>query len=254
MFRIFSFVTLATLAGCVSRGEIEDIQKDQKLILAKLDALTRAGARPAQPQRLPEPDPGKVYAVPLGDSAVKGSKEAWVTIVEISDFQCPYCRRVGDTLKQVEQKYGDAVRVVFKHNALPMHPRAKPAGLAAECAGEQGKFWPMHDELFANQQQLDDPNLEAYARKLGLDLGRWKSCYASGKHGERLDADQRLANQLGARGTPAFFINGRFLSGAQPFERFAEIIDEELAKAKASGMRPHEYYEKSVVATGAKSL
>jgi protein-disulfide isomerase len=254
MSKLFSMVCIALVAGCVSRSEIEEIQKSQKDILTKLDQIAKSrGPMAQQPPRQAGPDPAKAYAVPA-DGAAKGAEDAWVTIVEISDFQCPFCKRVGDTLKEVEQKYGKDVRVVFKHNPLPFHNRAKPAALAAECANEQGKFWQMHDELFGNQQALEDAALEANAQKIGLNMGKWKECVSSGKYNAKLDADQQMANQFGARGTPAFFINGRFLSGAQPFDNFKSIIDEELQKAKASGMKGREYYQKNVLEKGAKAL
>ncbi len=108
----------------------------------------------------------------------------------------------------------------------------------------------MHDQLFANQRQLEDADLERYASGIGVDLGAWNSCYSSGKYDAKIEADQRLAGSFGARGTPAFFINGRFLSGAQPYERFAALIDAELAKAKASGIPRSEYYAKEILAKG----
>ncbi len=129
-----------------------------------------------------------------------------------------------------------------------------PAAMASECAREQGKFWEMHDIIFANARALEDAQLEEYAKKVGLDVGRWKQCYTSNKYKERIEKDQQTAAQLGARGTPAFFINGRFLSGAQPFPNFARIIDEELEKAKKSGASKGSYYDKEVVEKGEKKL
>ena len=177
-----------------------------------------------------------------------------MTLVEVSDFQCPFCKRVTPTLKQLEDKYGNDLRVVFKHNPLPFHNRSKPAALAAECAGEQGKFWPMHDNIFEGQPALEDANLESYAQKAGVNVNQWKSCYSSGKASSRIEADQALAGRMGARGTPAFFINGRFLSGAQPFENFDKLVSDELAKAKASGVSKGDYYVKAVEAQGQKQL
>jgi protein-disulfide isomerase len=161
---------------------------------------------------------------------------------------------VTDTLKEIEQKYGNDVRFVFKFNPLPFHNRAAPAADAAACANEQGKFWKMHDTLFANQEKLDDASLEGYAKEVGLDVGRWKSCYTANKYKSQIDADIAKAAQFGARGTPAFFINGRFLSGAQPFPAFQAIIDEELKKAKESGVSKRDYYAKQVVEKGEKAL
>lgn len=237
--------------GCASKADIEEIKKTQKEILSKLENLpTQAPRRP----QVARPDASKTYAVPVGNSATKGPNDAWVTVVEISDFQCPFCKRVGPTLTQIEEKYGDDVRFVFKHNALPFHKRAKPAALAAECARDQGKFWEMHDKLFEKQRELEDADLEKYAQEIGLNTGTYKACYTSNKHSGRIDGDQRMANSFGARGTPAFFINGRFLSGAQPFSAFQALIDEELKKAKASGVSKEKYYATSVLEKGAKKL
>jgi protein-disulfide isomerase len=249
------------LASCgPSPEEVAEIKKSQEQIIAKMDELgkkidaIRVPAAPAAAQQPGRPDPNKVYAMPVGDSPVKGPKDAWVTIVEVSDFQCPFCNRVTPTLKEVEQKYGQDVRIVFKHNALSFHQRAKPAARATECAREQGKFWEMHDIVFQNQRQLEDADLERYAGEIKLNVEDWKKCYASNKHDARIDADQQLAVSLGARGTPAFFINGRYLSGAQPFAAFQALIDEELKKAQASGVGKNEYYAKVVEAKGEKKL
>lgn len=243
------------LVGCVARGEIEELKNNQKEILSALEKLEKAGpAARARPSRPRGPDPSKVYAFPVGEAHIKGPKDAWVTIIEVSDFQCPFCNRVNGTLKEVFEKYPSDVRLAFKHNALPFHKRAKPAAMAAECSGEQGKFWDMHDKLFANQRSLEDADLEKYASEIGVDMGKFKSCMSSNKYAKKIDDHQRTAQRLGARGTPAFFINGRFLSGAQPFAAFKTIIDEELKKAKESGISKGDYYAKAVVAKGAKAL
>jgi protein-disulfide isomerase len=143
---------------------------------------------------------------------------------------------------------------VFKHNPLPFHNRAMPAANASACANAQGKFWEMHDAIFENNRELEDNHLESYAQKVGLNMKEWKACYAENRFKDEILEDQKTAGQLGARGTPAFFINGRFLSGAQPFGNFKALIDEELKKAKASGVPQGEYYEKNVVAKGKRSV
>jgi protein-disulfide isomerase len=163
----------------------------------------------------------------------KGGVEPLVTIIEFSEFQCPFCSRVLPTMKKVHETYGADVRVVFKHNPLSFHKDAKPASKAALAAGEQGKFWEMHDLLFANQRKLKMENLEAYATQLGLDMAKFKADMADAKFDKVIAADQALGARFGARGTPNFFINGRNLRGAQPFDNFKKIIDEEIAKAKA---------------------
>lgn len=239
------------LSACVTRGDIEEIKANQKEILEK---IAKAPARQPPRKRPRGPDPEKVYSMPVQGAAIKGTNDAWVTVVEVSDFQCPYCKRVVPTLKQIEEKYGADVRVAFKHNPLGFHNRARFAANAAECAGEQGKFWEMHDTLFENQRQLEDANLEQYAGKIGLNVGTWKSCYSNKKYDGKITGDQRSATSLGARGTPAFFINGRFLSGAQPLPAFVEVIDQELAKAKKSGIAKADYYNKAIVEKGLKAI
>ena len=244
-------------AGCVTLADIDEIQKNQKLILAKLEAIEKA-APPAAPtapaRRAARLDPDQVYALSIADTPTQGPDDAWVTLIEIGDFQCPYCKRVQPTLKGLREKYGDDLRFGFKHNALSIHSRAKPAAMAADCARDQGKFWEMHELLFENTRALQDAHLESYAQQLQLDLAQWKSCYKSNKHSARINAQQREVTSLGARGTPAFFINGRPLSGAQPQASFERIIDDELKKAKASGVAKGEYYEKQVVGKGKKKI
>jgi protein-disulfide isomerase len=163
--------------------------------------------------------------------AAKGPAQAPVTIVEFSDFQCPYCSRVGPTLKQVEERYGDRIRIVFREYPLPMHPQAPKAAEAGECAHEQGKFWEMHDRMFSNQQKLQPDDLKASAAELGLDAQKFNECLDSGKNAAIIKRDMDEGQRFGVNGTPAFFINGRPLTGAVPFDAFAKVIDEELARA-----------------------
>jgi len=178
----------------------------------------------------------------------KGPANAPVTIVEISDFQCPFCSRVGPTMKQVEETYRDQVRIVFKHNALPFHQRAKPAAEASNTVfalGGSAAFWKFHDAAFANQQNLTDENFEKWAVEAGVDKAKFKEAYASKKYAAKIDEDMALASKIGANGTPAFRINGVSVSGAQPFDKFKEVIDQQLAEAKklvASGTRPSDVY------------
>jgi protein-disulfide isomerase len=162
-----------------------------------------------------------------------GSASAPVTLVEFSDFQCPFCQRVAPTLKQVKEKYGDKVRVVWKDFPLTqIHPQAFKAGEAAHCAADQGKFWEYHDRLFANQQALQPNDLKKHAADLGLDATAFASCLDTSKHGERVRDGVAEGSRLGVNSTPTIYINGRVLSGAQPFETFVAVIDEELSKSK----------------------
>jgi len=217
----------------------QGVKPEQMYATLTKNGLTKAAApKPQKPSARPgQPDPNAVYKVPLkGDEPQRGSSDALVTIVEFSDFQCPFCGRVEPTLKQVEDKYGKDVRVIWMNNPLPFHPNAKPAANAGmEAYAEKGNkgFWAMHDKMFANQKALSADNLEKWAKELGLNAAKVKTAIAEDKYAKKIQAQQALASSLGARGTPAFFINGRNLRGAQPLSAFTALIDEELAKAKA---------------------
>ncbi len=191
-----------------------------------------AAPSPSPKGNAPAPSADAPVKVPLDESPITGNENALVTIVEFSDYQCPFCSRAHNTMKQVQDNYGDKVRIVMKQNPLSFHPRAKPAALAALAAGEQGKYWQMHDKMFANQQQLEDANLEQYAKDIGLNVEKWKADMSSGKYDGQIQKEQGLAQSIGATGTPAFFINGRKISGAQPYDTFKGVIDAELAKAQ----------------------
>jgi protein-disulfide isomerase len=259
-----STTAMLSLGGCQGSGSFAQLQENlsqikdnQQTILSRLDQLEEkvgsaaaaAPARPAQAKRPQGPDPKTVYKVPIGDSHAKGPDTAKVTIVEWSEFQCPFCTRVLPTIEQLRKDYGDDLRVVFKHNPLPMHNRAMAAAQAAEAAGKQGKFWEMHDILFANQRELTDENFEKWAKEIGLDVAKFKKDMEDPVLKKKITDDQQLGNRLGARGTPAFFINGRFLSGAQPVDAFKAIIDEEMKKADkiiASGTPRDKVYDRTI--------
>src|SRR5581483_4966529 len=193
---------------------------------------------------LPDPSVDR-YKVPIGNAPIKGSDKAKVTIIEYSDFQCPFCSRVEPTVDQIMKTYGKDVRVAWKNNPLPFHQNAGPAAELASAAAEKGKFWEAHDLLFKNQQALDKESLKKYGKDLGLDDGKIGEALDQNKWAAQIKADQDEAAKFGARGTPAFFINGRPLSGAQPFDAFKKIIDEELAnaqKAAAAGVPATQLY------------
>ena len=142
----------------------------------------------------------------------------------------PYCIRGSDTLKQVMDKYGDKVSVVYRHFPLSFHTEAHKGAQASECANEQGKFWEYHDKLFANQRAMFDEDLRRYAGEVGLDQAKFDECLASEKYKAKVDKDLEDGAAAGMSGTPGFFVNGRFVNGAQPLEVFSQIIDAELAK------------------------
>ncbi len=193
-------------------------------LAAPAAAPTQAAARPGRP------DPSRRYEVETKGSPARGPESAKVSVVEFSDFQCPFCGRVSPTLDQIEETYGKDVRIVFKHLPLRIHPKAPAAHAAAEAAHRQGKFWEMHDKIFAGQREMSDAKYLEWAQELGLDMDQFKADIADAKVKAKVDADAAEAAKLGVTGTPGFFINGRFLSGARPFDSFKEIIDEELAK------------------------
>ena len=169
----------------------------------------------------------KVAAV----GASLGPADAPVTIVEFSDFQCPYCARVVPTIKKIANAYPDSVRIVYRHLPLSFHAQAKLASQAAICADQQGQFWPFHDRVFEKQKEMQRENLVAYAGELELDMPTFESCIDDPETIALVDADLAAAAEIGATGTPAFYINGIMLSGAQPFENFEAVINEELEQS-----------------------
>lgn len=161
---------------------------------------------------------------------IRGPENAPVTLVEFSDFQCPYCARVQPTLLKVMAAYPDQVKLVYKDFPLTqLHPQAPKAAEAARCAGEQDNYWAYHDALFEDAKDLTSDKLKRYAADLKLDTAAFDACLDSGKYAAAVREDMAQGAQLGLNSTPSFFINGRFLSGAQPFSAFQALIDEVLA-------------------------
>ncbi|GMU59866.1 MAG: hypothetical protein AMXMBFR34_16290 [Myxococcaceae bacterium] len=160
----------------------------------------------------------------------KGSDKAAVTIVEFADFQCPYCSRAAATVERVMAGYEGRVRLVFRHFPLSFHEKAPKAAEAGACADEQGKFWALHDALFESQE-LEPEAMKLQAQRLGLDAAKFDSCLDSGRTAALVKRDLTAGQKAGVTGTPAFFINGRMLSGARPEDEFKKVIDEELAEA-----------------------
>jgi protein-disulfide isomerase len=176
-------------------------------------------------------EPPRVEVADDGRPA-RGPSNASVEMIEFSDFQCPFCQRANPTVDQVLKTYGDRLKFVYRHYPLPNHPNARPAAEAAACAEAQGKFWEYHDRLFANSTKLTDADLKAHASALGLDMAKFNSCFDNHQQKPRVDQDIAAADAVGVSGTPAFFVNGRMIDGAQPFDVFKQVIDEELARAR----------------------
>ena len=195
----------------------------------------------------PSAAPNGLAKVPVGDSPQRGPSDAWVTVVEFADFECPFCRSEEPVLKDVQAVYGVDLRLVFKDFPLTgVHPHAQAAAVAAECAGEQGKFWDMHDLLFTTA--LDDATLLADAGQVaGLDVVAWQACIGTPAPASRVAADVALGTSLGVDGTPTFFVNGVAVVGAVPEGDLRAVIDQARATAVASGIPRAEYYDRAVL-------
>jgi len=189
----------------------------------------------------PSPSPGAAPSAPAAKVEVTfdpkkdyilGDPDAPITILEFSDFECPFCARYfKQTQRQIEKEYIDTgkAKIVFKHFPLGFHAKAQKAAEASECAGEQGKFWEYHDTIFENQQSIGISDLKKYAGDLKLDQSKFDSCLDDGKFEQKVKDDFQQGSSYGVSGTPSFFVNGVKLVGAQPFAAFKTIIDKELA-------------------------
>ena len=180
-------------------------------------------------------DPPRAILAIGAEEPSQGPVDAPIQVVEYSDFECPYCGRAKPAVHQVLEEYGDRVRLVFRNFPLGIHANARPAAVASLCAQEQDQFWDYHDLLFAHQRELRAVDLIRYAGDLGLDVAAFGACFGSGRHDAKVDADLASGEQFGVTGTPAFFVNGRRLSGAQPFSVFKNLIDDELARLERVG-------------------
>jgi len=236
------------LAACVDpqqvaemKAKVDEVQAQQKDVLAKLDELARtqkeilaksaaAPAAPAPPAAA-APDPNKRHEIPVGDSFFKGPADAPVTVIEWSDFQCPFCAQAAALVNQLTEAYPNDVRVVYKNYPLPFHQQAMPAAKAAIAAGRQGKFFEMHDKLFENYRTLAPEKYPQWAAELGLDVDRFNRDMAAPETAALVTEEMKQAGQVGVRGTPSFFINGKQPPG-RSFEVYKSIIDEELAALK----------------------
>jgi protein-disulfide isomerase len=169
-----------------------------------------------------------IPATPRAEAPSLGPAQAKVTVEVWSDFECPFCSKGATTLRQLREKYGDQVRIVFRHQPLPFHPHARLAAAASMAAHEQGRFWEFHDALFANQQALDRASLEKLAGTLKLDVERFRRALDSSTWSTYVETEVAEAQRRGIRGTPTFFVNGKGITGAHPLEVFTKAIDAEL--------------------------
>jgi protein-disulfide isomerase len=199
--------------------------------LGELEKRAPAAAARAERPALAPAEALKVIQV--AGAPVRGNPDAPVTIVEYGDFQCPYCLRSRPTLKQILDTYPKQVRLVYKHFPLSFHREAMNAHRASLAAGEQGKFWEMHDLIFDSPRDLAPETMRKHAEKLKLDLARFDADYKSERIEKKIEADQEEGRKALVRGTPAFFVNGKMISGAQPFDAFKREIDAALAKKDA---------------------
>jgi protein-disulfide isomerase len=179
-----------------------------------------------EPERMQVSDAG---------APAKGPKDAPVTIIEFSDYQCPFCARVEPALKEAFKTFGDKIRLVYRQFPLGFHANAEKAAEASLCANDQGKFWEMHDAMFADQHALGVDKLKATAARLGLNADQFDKCLDSGKYKAQVQKDVADGTAVGVQGTPTLFINGRVISGAVPFSEIKRVIDDELARKGSAG-------------------
>jgi len=187
---------------------------------------------PTQPPAPPQPTADITKISPVTDQDyIRGNKNAKVTLIEYSDFQCPFCQRFTPTVKQILEEYDGQVRFVYRHFPLTsIHPQAQKSAEAAECAGEQGKFWEMHDKLFENQSLLSEDNYKTWAKGLGLNSTKFDECLDSGKYASKIQQQAQQAVAGGITGTPGTFVNDQLVKGAVPYESFKQIIDSLLTQ------------------------
>ena len=210
------------------KGRIKETVRQQKLREGMGKMLDDLKSRHHVQVSLQVPDLPRIDVEAKGPS--RGPTSAPVTIVEFSDFQCPYCGREYPVIERLMKEYDGRLRLVFRHYPLDFHPFAQKAAEAAACAQDQGKFWELHDKMFTNQTKLAVTDLKGYAKSLGMDPTKFDKCLDSGEKKALVDEDMKAGSAAGVSGTPAFFINGIFINGAQPYEHMKQAVDRELRK------------------------
>jgi protein-disulfide isomerase len=237
---IAALFATVSLVSCTDDNQIKELREQQRLILAKLNTveekIDKASARAQASQRPPStgPEAGRAYDIPAGNSPTKGPADAPITIIEFSDYQCPFCSKAEPLVKEALDAYPTKARVVFKHFPLTsIHPNAMPAALAAAAAQKQGKFWEMHEKLFANQRELSPEQIKKYAAEVGLDVAKFEADSQSDEVKQQVQQDMQLAQKVGVRGTPTIFVNGKILQ-TRSLDGFKQMIDPVLKEASAA--------------------
>ncbi|MBN2693111.1 thioredoxin domain-containing protein, partial [bacterium] len=268
VFFLMTIIALSFLTACVEKpkeGEVNNNQYQTKKdanARKRAQELTNKNINPKLANQVKAKDLKRVaglganarYNVPVNDQVpFLGEKDALITIVEYSDFECPFCSRVEPTLAKLLDEYKGKIKLVWKNNPLGFHKNALPAAEAGytifKLKGNEA-FWKAHDTFYKNSKNLTPEFLAETAKSLGVDMAQYKEAIEKGTYRRFVLQEQSESNRLGARGTPAFFINGKFLSGAQPYDNFKKIIDEELAFAeqtlKSSGVAKDQLYNEIV--------
>jgi len=224
------FITLPKALTC---NEVDD--QGSQVVLGNTNTDVEDNGevepKPSDNKKPAQPSGSADNLVPVKDSEhIRGDKNAKVTLIEYSDFECPYCARHNTTVEQILEEYKGQVRLVFRHFPLSFHAEAQKASEAVECAGDQGKFWEMHDAVFeANtKKQMSVEQWKKVAKDLGLDASAFDSCLDTGKYATKVKTDLAEGQAAGVKGTPATFVNGEMVSGAVPFDRFKTTIDKYL--------------------------
>jgi protein-disulfide isomerase len=213
----------------------EVIRANPKLIMDTLNQYKQDQKQKQQERQLEASFRDRLTDIVSENNPQMGPSDAPVTIIEYTDFQCPYCARGAQTLKRVQEMYSDKVRVVFKNLPLKMHSQAVPAAKAALAAHRQGKFWEYYDLLFKHYNALSEDLYVDLATQLGLDMKRFREDYGSENIAAQIDTDREQARKMGLTGTPRFLVNGVKIKGAYPPEHFAKVIDRLLAERTAQG-------------------
>ncbi len=211
------------------KGDILKQLRDLRISKAKAAYMKTLRDEAKMSVTLPEPR----IEVSVAGKAILGSQNAPVKVVEFADYQCPYCRQLEPTLERLRTEFGDKVAFVYKDYLIPGHPLAPKAAEAADCAAAQGKFWDFHDYLFKDSKNLEVAGLKSGAKELNLDQAKFESCLDSDGKNDEIQRDVSEGSHLGISGTPALFINGRYVAGAAKYETLRDVIQQELAAASS---------------------